>query len=341
MDSWIREMCRKRAQRQTLTWFLLLAFGIIIVLSNVRYVRNFCLGPFAVQANHLGQIADVDTTPDYFVSVVGDKVVDTEIQEITTTTRNGVKEGSRVSAGYYAFLVGDRFLIVKSEKQPPNNVSGELLPIPSDLAGRLFSGADGQQIRKHCYPFYLETSGFRYPGYWGIGIAWFFVGLFWKFGKPAWIQWRDVSNHPVVKRLEQWGDPIGTPVDVKRELDGCVLYKSSGIFVTNKYVVRKKFFSFNVFRFDDLLWAYKKVTQRSVNLIPTGKTYEGVLIFYGGGETFSGNEGRVDEVLKFAHSKAPWAVFGYNNEIKDLFNNQTRDFCQVVESRRQELAKGV
>ena len=341
MDSWIREMCRKRAQRQALTWVLLLAAGIMIVFSNARYARNFLLGPFPVQPSQLGQITDVDTAPDYFVSVAPDKVIDTEIQEITTTTRNGVKEGSRVSAGYYACLIGDRFLIVKSEKQPPNNVSGELLPIPSDLASQLFSGSDGQKVRQHCYPFYLETSGFRYPGYWAIGIAWLFIGVFWKFGKPAWIQWRDVSKHPVVKRLEQWGDPIGTAVDIQRELNSSVLYKSSGIFVTNKYVVRKKFFTFNVFQFDDLLWAYKKVTQRSVNLIPTGKSYEGLLIFYGGGETFSGNEGRVDEVLKFAHSKAPWAVIGYSNEINDLFNKQTRDFCQVVESRRQELAKRV
>jgi hypothetical protein len=90
-----------------------------------------------------------------------------------------------------------------------------------------------------------------------------------------------------------------------------------------------------------LLWAYKKVTQRSVNFIPTGKTFEGILICYGGGETFSGNERKVDEVLSFARDKAPWAVIGYSDEINNLFNKQTSDFCQVVESRRQELSKRV
>jgi hypothetical protein len=76
-----------------------------------------------------------------------------------------------------------------------------------------------------------------------------------------------------------------------------------------------------------------------VNFIPTGKTFEGILIFYGGSETFSGNEQKVNEVLSFASNKAPWAVIGYSDDIKNLFNKQTTDFCQVVESRRQELSK--
>jgi len=339
MDSWIAQMCKSRARRQTLAWVVVFLAGAAFVFSNSRYVRNFVEGPFALQPSELGQLTDLETTPDYFVSVVGEKVIDTEIQEVTTTTRNGVKEGSHVSAGYFAFLVGDRFLVVKSAKEPPNKISGELLPIPSNLASELFSGPDGQEVRSHFYPFYLEPEGFRYPGYWGIGIAWVFIGLFWKYGKPAWMHLRDVSKHPLLKRLEQWGDAIGVSVDVQRELSNSAHHKSNGIIVTDKYVVRKRFFSFNVLRFDDLLCAYKKVTQRSVNFIPTGKTFEGILIFYGGSETFSGNERKVDEVLSFARDKAPWAVIGYSDEIKNLFNKQTSEFCQVVESRRQELAK--
>lgn len=339
MESWIAQMCRKRAIRQVFVWAVVFLAGIVFVFSNGRYLRNFVEGPYALQPDALSQIADVETTPNYFVSVVGEKVIDTEIQEVTTTTRNGVKEGSHVSAGYYAFLLGDRYLVVKSAQPPPNKVSGELLPLPSDLASHLFGGPDGPQLQEHFYQFYLDPEGFRYPGYWGIGIAWVFIGLFWKFGKPAWIWSRDVSQHPLVKRLEQWGDPIGVSAEVQRELNNSVQHKSNGIMITEKYLVRKRFFTFNVLRFDDLLWAYKKVTQRSVNFIPTGKNYEALLIFYGGGDTFSGNERKVDDVLTFARSKAPWAVIGYSDEIKELFNKRTAEFCQVVESRRQELAK--
>ena len=331
-------MCKRRARRQIFAWVLTLLAGITFVFSNSRYVRNFVEGPYKLPPDDLAQITDAETAPRYFVSVVSDKILDTGIQEVTTTTRNGVKEGSRVSAGYYAFVVEDRFLIVKSATKPPERIDGELIPFPPDLSSRLFAGVDGREFQNHSYPFYLESEGFRYPGYWAIGIAWVFFGLFWKYGRPAWIQLKDINKHPVVKRVEQWGDPIGTSVNVQRELSSSVLYKSNGILITNNYVVRRRFFAFNVFRFDDLLWAYKKVTQRRTYFIPTGKSFAGIMIFYGGGDTFAGNERRVDEVLKLASSKAPWAVVGYSAEINDLFSKRTSEFCQVVESRRQEIS---
>jgi|SRR5271166_6347922 len=336
MESWISRMCRSRARRRALAWVLPFLSGILFIYFNARYVRNFVGGPYPLQPSALAQIKDTETTPYYFVSVVGEKVLDTGIQEITTTTRNGVKEGSRVSSGYYALEMGDHFLIVKSATKPSEKIAGELIPFTANLSSELFSGADGQKLQQLCYPFCLETEGFRYAGYWAIGLAWLFFGLFWKFGRPAWMQSRDISEHPVVKRVEQWGDPIGVSVDVEQELNNSVLYKSNGILITNKYVVRKRFFSFNILRFDDLLWAYKKVTQRYTYFIPTGKSFTANLIFYGGGEGFSGNERRVDEVLALASSKAPWAILGYSAEINDLFSKRTNDFCQAVEARRQE-----
>ena len=341
MESWIAQMCQKRARRQVLAWLVVFLIGVTFVCSNGRYVRNFARGPFALQPAALAQISDIETAPEYFVSVESDKILDTGIQEVTTTTRNGVKESSRVSGGYYAVVLGDRFLIVKSSIKPLSRVSGELAAIPADLSSQLFSGVDGRRFQEACYPFYLETEGFRYPGYWAIGITWLFVGLFWKFGRPAWTQWRDVSTHPVVKRVAQWSDPVAASEDVKRELKDSVLYKSNGIRITNKYIVRKRFFTFNVLQFEDLLWAYKKVTQRYTYFIPTGRSFAAILIFYGGGETFPGNERRVDEVLARAVSVAPWAVVGYSSEINDLFSKRTTEFCQAVEARREEASSRV
>jgi hypothetical protein len=339
MESWIAKMCRRRVRRQILAWALILLAGIAFLLFNGRYARNFVEGPYKLAPNELAQITDAETTHRYFVSVVGEKVLDTGIQEVTTTTRNGVKEGSQVSAGYYALVVGDRFLIVKSAGKPPEQTAGELTPFPSDLSSQLFSGVDGRELQMHSYPFYLDTEGFRYPGYWAIGIAWVLFGLFWKFGRPAWIRSQDINKHPLVKRVEQWGDPVGISVNVQREIDSSVRHKSNGILITDNYVVRRRFFSFNILRFDDLLWTYKKVTKRSVNFIPTGKSFDAIMIFYGGSETFSGNEARVGEVLTLASNRAPWAVVGYSTEIKDLFSKRTDEFCQFVETRRQELSK--
>ena len=111
------------------------------------------------------------------------------------------------------------------------------------------------------------------------------------------------------------------------------------IFITDNYVIRKQFFTFNIFPFSDLLWAYKKVTNHYTNFIPTGKSYGAILIFYGGSEALGGKERRVDEVLAFAANKAPWAILAFSSEIKEVFEKRTSEFCQAVEARRQELSQ--
>lgn len=341
MESWIAQMCKRSAQRQLSAWLLTMLAGIIFVFFNFRYVRNFVEGPYKVSPEELAQIMDPETTPRYFISVVGDKVLDTGIQQITTTTRNGVKEGSRVSAAYYAFVLGDRFLIVKSASKAPERVDGELIRLPSDVSSQLFSGVEGRELQNKCYPFYLESEGFRYPGYWAIGIAWVFFGLFWKFARPARERLQDINKHPVLKRVKCWGNPVGVSLNVQREISNSVLYKSGDILITNNYVVRTGFFTFNILRFHDLLWAYKKVTKRSVNFVPTGKDFAVIMYFYGGVETHQADERKVDEVLTLASNKAPWAVLGYSAEINNAFSKRTEEFCQYVEAQRQALSKQV
>jgi hypothetical protein len=337
MEPWILRMCRDVSRRQVIAWASVFLVGVSVLVFNARYVKNFIGGPYALHSNDLAQIANPETTPRYFISTSGEKVFDTGIQEITTTTRSGVKEGSSVTAGYYAVLVGDRFLIVKSSTKPSSEVQGALRSIPTDLSSQLFSGTGGREIQNNSYPFYLESEGFRYPGYWGIGFLLIFLVLLWKYGRTAWVRLQDVNKHPVVRRLQSWGDPIAISFEAERELTSEVRYKSKGVFITDKYVIRKTFFAFNLLRFEDLLWVYKKVTRKSVNFIPTGKDYAAILIFYGGSQTFNASEAVIGEVLEFASGRAPWAVLGYSEEIKALFSKQTTEFCQAVEGRRRDV----
>jgi hypothetical protein len=339
MESWIARMCTLTSRRQFLAWLLILIAGIAFVVVNGRYARNFIQGPFPAQPSDLMNIQNPDSASNYYISVKSDRVIDTGIQEITTTTENGVETGKYVSAGYYGLVVGKRALIVKSASKPIGTIAGELKPFPSDLSNELFSGTDGRELQAETYPFYLDTSGFRDAGYWSIAIGCLFLALFVRFGGRSWGRWRDVSKHPVLKRAtEQWGDVLGVSVDAERELNAAVAHRSNGVFLTNKYVIEKTFFGFNIFRFDDMVWAYKKVTQRRVNFIPTGKSYNAVLIFYGGAKQFSGSQAKVHEVLAYAATKAPWAVIGYSKEIADEFKKHPKEFSQVVEARRRELS---
>jgi len=339
MEPWIIRMCRETTRRQVIAWTVLLVVGIAILLANGRYATNFVLGPYKVGAKELAQISDPGAARHYFISITPEKVMDTGVQEITTTTRDGVKEGSRVTAGYYAAVVGDRFLIVKSEATPSSKIDGKLAAMPADLSNQLFSGPEGIKAQQHCYPFYLETEGFRYPGYWGIAVGVVFLALFFVFARRSWMRLRDINTHPVVRRLNQWGDPIGISFEAEKELTSGVRFRSQGTSITDKFVIFKTFFAFNLFRFQDLLWAYKKVTKKSVNFVPVGKDYAAILVFYGGSQTFTAKEKVVDEVLGFAAGKAPWAAFGFSQQLNNFFKKQTAEFCQAVEARRKQLAE--
>jgi hypothetical protein len=143
MEPWIVRLCRETSRRQVIAWALVFTAGFLFVIANARYVINFVRGPYSLRGADLAQINDAESTPRYFVSVHPDKVLDTGIQEITTTTENGVKQGSYVSAGYYAVLVGNRYLIVKSATRPSSQIEGQLSAFSTDLSSELFLSSRG------------------------------------------------------------------------------------------------------------------------------------------------------------------------------------------------------
>ena len=328
-------MCRRRA----VAWCVILAGAVLFGVAQSRYVSNFLKGPFELGAPELDAITDVSTTPRYFVSVTGSKAIDTGIQQVTTRKHAGVETSRSVSAAYYALVVGDRFLIVKRAAGMPTTAQGELAVMPAELDRHLFSTPQMQAIRGRFYPYYLDDSSFRVPGYIGIVAALILAVLLVKFALPAWRYARDVSSHPIVKRVAAWGDPVGTAVEARREAEAPPRYKGGGWRVTDKYLIRRAPFAFDLLRLSDLLWAYKKVTKHSVNFIPTGKTYAGLLVCYGGAAEVTGNEKNVDALLTFAAERAPWAIVGYSDDLSKLFKKKTQDFCAAVEQRKRELAQ--
>lgn len=337
MDTWIHQMVATRARRGVAACGLVIACIGMFLVSQHRYINNFLLGPFSVTQAELDAITDVSTSPRYFVHVAGSKAIDTGIQQITTRKSYGVETSRSVSATYYALVVGDRFLMVKSAERMPLTVEGALTPMPASLEGHLFDRPQMQGIRPRFYPYYVDTESFRLPGYIAIGCMLVVAVLLVKFGLPAWRYRQDVSSHPVVKRVATWGDPLGIALEARREADS-PRYKGGGWLVTDKYLIRSTFFVFDVLRLSDLLWAYKKVTKHSVNFIPTGKTYACILACYGGSAEVTGKEATVDAILRFANERAPWAIFGFSEELKQLFSKSTREFCAAVEQRKRELA---
>jgi hypothetical protein len=339
METWILKNVRARSARRVWAWGLALAVFGLFAYGQSRYIANFFGGPYSLGAAELSAIANAAEAPRYFVRVTGSKVLDTGIQELTVRQRDGVETGRSVSAGYYALVVGDRLLVCKSRSGSKTTFEGQLAPMPLELDQHLFDSADMKAIRHRFYPFYLDDEAFRVPGYWVLGGLAVFVLLLLAYGRPAWRYLKDPASHPLIHRVHSWGDPIGIAVAAERQARSPRVKGGGGWSVTDEFLVRSTFFSFDLLRLSDLLWAYKKVTKHSVNFIPTGKTYEAIFACYGGTATVPGQEKTVDRALTFASQRTPWAIFGFSKDLERAFKTDAAAFSATVEKRRLELAK--
>jgi len=328
MDSWILNKIRAASLRRVVAWALSLGVWALVAIGASRYFINFVAGPFALTGRELDSIDNVDAAPRYFVRVTGSRVFDTGIRESNSD--------KTITATYYALLVGDKYLVFKSSAAPPNVAEGELAPWPSDLADMLRS-SDMGEMRHHLYPFYVSDESFRVSGYFAIAFLLVYGFLFVRYAVPAWRHLREPTTHPLAIRMATWGDPVGVTFAVEREF-GAPHYRNwRGWRAGEQYLVESRVFTFEVHRLEDLLHAYKKVTQHRYHfVIPMGKTYEARLFWEEGTAAISGSQKKVDEILVHLQQRVPWGVHGYNPAVETLYKKQRQELVAQVRQRRLE-----
>lgn len=336
METWIAKRIRSVSFRRVFVWTLVLLGGVLLATSDRRYITNFLGGPYNLTPADLDSIRDVEVTPRYYVHVAGDKVLDTGLRQYTVHTENGVETSRKLSGAYHAIMIGHRFLVVRTAGGESPVAEGKLVPVSDELERQLFDTKEMQSLRNNFYSFYMETDSFRQPGYIVIAIGIVFLLIFAWQAVPAWRAWREPQRHPLAKRIATWGDPMGIAVAAEQEWEHPLLRPGGGWRFGKQYLIKSSFFSFHVLRFRDVLWSYKKITKRSVNFIPVGKSYEAIVNCYGGTATIPGNEKRVHEILGFVQQQAPWSILGWSQQLADTFRKHVNDFAQGVEQRRKQ-----
>lgn len=337
MESWARKQCRSAATRQVIAWFLAtLGVAACFILPS-RYWWNYFRGPFPLASSEFAAF-DLDNSQKQFVAVTGTKVVPSGLQEVTTETRNGVAEKSYVSSEYFLLLMDDRLLVVQSKGQPEFHIDGELKPLPSGLAARMFPDPSDSDLRARLAPVMLSTlDSYRLPGYIAFGGLLAYMFLLWRFTWRSWLYVQDISRHPVVKRIESWTNSVDAVMRAERELETAVRFKRSGVVVTDNFVVYLSLFSFNLFPLHDLVWAYERVTTTYYYfVIPVSRSRQAVLTLHGGSVMVQASKAKVQELLTFLVNSVPWAVFGFTDELARAFKADPNGFAQVVEERRAQ-----
>jgi hypothetical protein len=335
MDGWIARRIRATSLRRVVVWTLALVGFVVVATSDRRYIANFLSGPYPLAQADLDSIRDVTSTPRYSARVTAERVIDTGIRQYTVHKQRRGDEPRRVGG---VQRVRPRQSLPRRETgaDEPSVAEGKLVPWTSDLEAQLFDTKDMLSLRSKFYPVYLDSESFRRPGFVVIGVGIVLLLLFVWQAIPAWRTWRNPERHPLWTRVAQWGDPLGIALEAEHEYENSLMRGKVGWRVGNKFLVRSTFFTFNVLRFYDVPWGYKKITRHSVNVIPTGKTYEAIVACYGGTATIPGKEQKVNELLTFVQQRAPWAIYGYSDQLAATFNTHRKDVAGSVEQRRKE-----
>lgn len=336
VDSWVARKVRATTVRLSVAWFLAVCAVLAALWSQRRYIVNYVGGPYVVGAEELDRISDVSLEPRYFVRVASTDVSDTGVIEVATRTYKKVEVESRTVANFYALRMGERFLLCKSRSGSGSAFEGRLVEVPAALEALVGTRAQ-HGLGGKFYPFYVDDS-FRSRAYTPIFGLLVFLGLLAWSGLPAWWWLRHPAKHPVIRRLRRWGDAASVSARAEQQARKPPFESNNGWLLTEEFLIRSTFFGFELLRLTDLIWAYKKITKRSWNFIPTSQTHAAVLVFANGKAELSCHEGMsgvVDGMIAFAVQRAPWAEHGFSDALQGHYARDPVDFAARVAKRRQ------
>jgi hypothetical protein len=312
----------------------LLLVGLAAI--NTRYFYNFFFGPFSIDRQTLLATSDAGALQKYFVKVSGDRSLDSVGQEIT---RN--KSGSeRVTATYMALLLDDRLLIVKApDDTKTTDYTGYLEAIPSEVRTEIIGDLESAapDVKDAFLPFMLNAGSFRGTGYVALGLGIPLFGLcLWGLARAI-RRSNDPSAHPILRALGRFGPPdyVASQIDAEMQAEHP---KAGAVHLTPNWLVHSAPASLSATRIDDVVWAYKKVTQHRTNGIPTGKTYaaqiwdrHGVCI------TVTGKEPAVNQALEAVAQRSPWVLAGYSPDLEKTWKQNRAAVIEAVEQRRRQV----
>ena len=330
-----------------MTNLILLLVPTAIAIVGERYWHNFYFGPFPADAEALSSANDLDAVRQYFVTVRGERVIETGFQEITQEVDeySGEVKSQEVTANYLALLMGGKLLIVKSKGQQSNatQFTGQLVEIPYIIQTDLIAKAEeaNPELQGAFMPVMLKDGDFRLAGYiWlGVGIPFLLLAL-WNLSKVPNRQNRPAS-HPIAKSLSQFGDSLETvAAQIDSEVEMEIGKKSSDLTkVTRSWLLNPTRYGLKIAKLDDLAWVYKKVIQHRINGIPTGKTYTATVCDRQGKELeIAAKEPEVDRILDRILEKVPWVLVRFSPELQQIWQSDREGAIEAVDRRREEMS---
>lgn len=309
---------RSAAILNVLVWgFVLLLSGYFWGLFLVDFVPRAVLGPKEVGPQDLDGL-----------SWGSGRLVTVQIADVVPVGRRKVSKYS--SLYYYGTTVGDRLLLVQSEEGSlePGTVTGAARALPRELRGE---ASGNPRVVQGLLEIPASRFGGWYHLFWGILVLGFGLTVWISFGQAL-----KTSRHPAYELLTQGGQHAHHAVEaLEREIEQHGI-QVGPLWVTPNWVVRSSAMAVDLFRLDQLVWAYKKVTEhKKFGLITVSRDIE-VVIHLRDGQTceFKANEDTCNQALQLMAERMPWMVFGHTDELDKLWKTDRAAFVAAVDVRR-------
>jgi hypothetical protein len=331
-----------RRSNRNLLLISLLALVILVgaEVATFRYFYNFFTGPQPIDEETLLTVEDPESLQQYYVTVDDVDAYDTGYQYITESYGNETIEHS-----YVLLDLDERWLLTRvggelaDPDNPESTYTGALMPITGEIQREVIDDiyTDEPDLEGVFLPYMLDATDFRSPGYLGLAAAAVVLvlslaGLFTALRRMS-----NPATHPAVKSLSRFGDAnvVAQQIDVEMASEHPQV---GNLHFTRNWLVHKQNASVEAMRYQDVVWAYKKVTQHRTYGVPTGKTYN-IHIFDRHGKTITptAKELQVDDALRGISQHAPWAFVGYDAELEKTWKKQREQVVSVIDQRIQEV----
>lgn len=323
---------------------LLVAFGLVILFIAIGAIsfnayRNALQGPIEADPKAIRGLETLDGLADYHISITGENAYDSGVELVTT------EDGRETDRRGYALLdLGrNRLLLVETSSfsRPRETYEGVLVPFPSEVQREIVDSlySDDPSLREDMLPFMLDN---REMGDVIAGMFFNGLGLLGAVGLVGYTLWRmqDSKRHPIMKALKRFGEPE----TVVREIEGEMAMSSQPVTkhvkVTRHWLMYHQGGILRIVKLDDLVWMYQKVTQRRVNGVPAGKTYEAILYDkHGKLTTVQGKQQDIEATLSAVYQRAPWVITGYSAELDKAWRKDRASMISAVDARRTQVAR--
>lgn len=324
---------------------LILAFSGYLGALSLNYFYNLIYGPFQVTAQDILAIDNVSNYRNSFVSFKGFEGADTGFTDVVKKQDKYSKEitSEETTGKFMAYMVEDKILLVKSElNHVGNDYIGTFVVIPdyvqSDVLTQL--QIDVPESKGRFLPFMLDESNRPSVIWLLVLLAALMYGGNELYKAISYIQ--NFEKHPIVKSLRIFGDPelIALRIDEESRSDQNINF--GNLLITKSWLLQKLRYTMQIISLKDIVWIYKKVTKKSVNFIPTGKTYA-VVIKTSKGQVLeqSLGETQVENLMIMIHKMVPGVLLGFTQEIENLWNRNRADLIAAVEEAKMKAKDSV